>query len=189
MRSTVYILLALLVAAGGWVRFNDRIAEVSPVLAAPAAPASQAIAAAHQIKGLVELGMVPSSETGAAVSAMKLPAPEAASLTRALDEDRVRLVRLPLFDTGLSTPGGRLVQVSTAGFTQVIRLSDAPLAVVLPINRVGEVSFRMLGGSADPAAPAGETRLAAIGALTLSGPVHLPDLHAGDQLTVGVVAQ
>jgi hypothetical protein len=181
-RRTVYALLALLVLAGGWVRFNDRIASVAPGLAAPAAPASEAT----RNKGLVELGLVPAGEAPAAIQAMNLPASDAAALATAVKEDRVRLVQLPVFDTGDSTPGGRTVEISTAGFSQLVRLTPAPLRVTLPINRAGEVSFRIVPGQAgDP----GGMRLASIGALTLSGPVHLPDLHLGDRLSVGVVAQ
>lgn len=186
LRVTVYSLLALLLAAGGWVRFNDQIASVSPTLAGPAAGAAAEVADAGSIRQLLELGLLPQTTAPAAVAALGLPPSDAAAMTEALRRDRLRLVQLPLFDAGMSTPGaaltGRLVEVSSGGYTRLIRLSRQPVVVTLPIDRVGTVSFRI------PANDAGGVALD-IGALTLTGPMQLPDLSQGQELDVGVVAQ
>lgn len=186
LRVTVYSLLALLLAAGGWVRFNDQIASVSPALAGPAAGAAAEVADAGAIRQLLELGMLPQATAPAAVAALGLPPADAAAMTDALRRDRLRLVQLPLFDAGMSAPGdaltGRMVEVSSGGYTRLVRLSRQPVLVTLPIDRVGTVSFRI------PANDTGSEALG-IGAFTLTGPMHLPDISQGQELDVGVVAQ
>ncbi len=184
LRRTAYAGLALLLLAGGWIRFNDRIASLSPALAGPAGAVSQQAADAGGPKGLFELQMMPSAAAVAAVAAMGLPAGDATLLAADLKRDRIRLVQMPLFDAGLATGAdalaGRAVEVSSGGYTRVVHLTREPVVVTLPIGRVGTVSFRTVGHAADALG---------IGALTLSGPVRLPDLSAGQQLDVGVVAQ
>ena len=184
MRRTAYTGLALLLLAGGWVRFNDRIASLSPALAGPAAAASQQIAEAGRLQGLFELQMMPAAAQPAAVAAMGLPQGDATMLSADMKRDRIRLVQMPLFDAGLA-PGpdalaGRTVEVSSGGYTRLVRLTRQPVVVTLPIDRVGTVSFRVVGAAPDALG---------IGALTLAGPVRLPDLSADQTLDVGVVAQ
>ena len=183
LRNTAYTLLALAVAAGAWVRFNDRIASVAPTIAAPAAGIAQhqQTAAAGGVRGLMELPLLPQSATATAVAAMGLPKSEQSALAADVRRDRVRLVQLPLFDAGpAATDGtaGPAVQVSSGGYTRLVRLSRQPVVVTLPIDRVGTVSFQVAG--ADPVG---------IGALTVSGPLPLPQLMAGQELDIGVVAQ
>lgn len=185
LRSTVYAVLAIMIAAGGWVRFNDTIATLSPTLAAPAASVAQQrqgqAAAAGQPSGLLEIGLLPQDAAAAAVQTMGLPQNDATSMAADIKRDRLRLVRLPLFDAGPATPDGvlgRAVQVSSGGYSRLIHLTRQPILVTLPIDHVGTVSFKVAG--ADPVG---------IGALTLSGPVELPVLSNGQQLDVGVVAQ
>ena len=181
LRITIYALLAVLLLAGGWVRFNRQIAAVSPMLAAPVADVAAQVADSGRVKGLVELGLVPISATGEAVAAMGLPSGDAAVLAEAVRRERLRLVRLPIFDLSPSLsaePGGRVVEVSSGGYTRFVRLGRQPLSVTLPMGPVGSVSFRNLSPDA-----------VGIGALTLAGPVRLPDLAAAGTMDVGVIAQ
>ena len=72
----------------------------------------------------------------------------------------------------------RVVEVSAGGYTRVVRLTRLPVSVTLPIGPVGSVAIRNLGAEA-----------VGIGALTLEGPVRLPDLPAAAGVEVGVIAQ
>lgn len=184
VRSTVYAALAIMIAAGAWVRFNDTIATLSPTLAAPAAGVAQQhqrqLEAGHP-SGLLEIGLLPQGSAAAAVATMGLPQGDATSMVADLKRDRLRLVQLPLFDAGPATPDGmlgRAVQVSSGGYSRLIHLTRQPILVTLPIDHIGTVSFKVAG--ADPVG---------IGALTLSGPIELPVLATGQQLDIGVVAQ
>ena len=181
LRSGAYVLLAALLLAGAWVRFNREIASVAPTLAAPAATAAEDWAQSGREQGLIEVGLLPASATAEAVAAMGLPAADAAALTEALQRRRLRLVRLPLFDTTPTLPGdaaGREITVTAAGYTRLLHLTRLPVTVTLPIGPIGAVAFSNGGGSA-----------VGIGAITLSGPVRLPDLPAGAVMRVGVVSQ
>lgn len=177
LRVTVSTLLAVMLVAGAWVRFNGRIAALSPGLAGPAAQVADELGESGRVRGLLELGLLPAPAGPEAVAAMGLPTGEAATLAQAVQRGRLRLVRLPLFDAAASE-AGRSIQVSSAGYTRLVPLTRQPVVVTLPIGRVATVSFRDAG-------PAGTT----IGALTLSGPVQLPTLAAGQTLDIGVVAQ
>jgi hypothetical protein len=181
VRVGAYLVLAVLLAGGAWVRFNREIASVAPTLAAPAASAAEDWAQAGREQGLVEVGLVPVSATAEAVAAMGLPAADAAALTEAVQRRRLRLVRLPLFDTTPTLPGegnGRDITVTAAGYSRLLHLTRLPVTVTLPIGPVGAVAFSNAGGDA-----------VGIGAITLSGPVRLPDLPAGAVMRVGVVSQ
>ena len=180
LRVTVSALLAAMLVAGVWVRFNGRIAALAPGLAGPAAQVADELGESGRVRGLVELGLLPAAAGPEAVAAMGLPAGEAATLVQALQRGRLRLVRLPLFDagSGASLGAGGSVQVSSGGYTRLVQIARQPVVVTLPIGRVGTVSFRDAG----PAS-------VGIGALTLAGPVQLPVLSAGQALDVGVVAQ
>jgi len=161
------------------VRFHDRIEAAVPALGgggtsqeAPASP----------VHGVVELGMVAEAQSRAAVAQMGLPDGQAHALAEDVQRKRVRLVQVPLFDAAGSeadTGSGhaRLIQVSSGGYSRTVALSTKPVVVTLPINGVGTIAFRTLGGSAQ------------IGMITLPGPVPLPTLPAGQELDVGVVAQ
>ena len=182
LRGVVYTLLGALLLAGAWVRFNPQIAAVAPDLAAPVADIAARAAAPGRVQGLFEVGLLPMSTTAEAVAAMGLPAEQTATLTQAVRRGRLRLVRLPLFDFGLTPDDApdpaRIVEVSAGGYTRVVRLTRLPVTLTVPIGPVGTVSFRNLSaGSVD------------IGALTLAGPVRLPDLPAASGLDVGVIAQ
>lgn len=184
LNATVSALLAVMLVAGVWVRFNDRIAAISPGLAGPAAQVADELGQSGRVRGLLELGLLPAPAGPEAVAAMGLPTAEAATLAQAVQRGHLRLVRLPLFDAGAAGPeAGRSVQVSSGGYTRLVPLTRQPVIVTLPIGRVGTVSFR--GASPGSISPGGIT----IGALTLSGPVQLPALAAGQTLDVGVVAQ
>ena len=187
-RTTVYALLAMMLAAGGWVRFNDQIATLAPGLAAPASGVAQA-AARPPVHGLVELGLMPRAAEPAAVAGLGLPASDAAAMLGTLKRDRLRLVQMPLFDAGLSAPdgtdSGRAVLVSSGGYSRLVRIGRQPVMVTLPIDRVGTVTFQVPGREAG-ALPAGGL---GIGAITATGPVRFPDLRQGEALEVGVIAQ
>ena len=174
-RRVGYTLLLLLVVTGGWVRFSDRIAGLLPGLAAP----GQAVAKPGQVAALLELGLAPAASDAAAVQAMQLPAPDATALNQAISRRRVRLVQLPLFERDGAT--GAAVEVNANGLSRVIRLTAEPVVLTIPMEQVGSVTFRLLGG----ALPGG----VGIGAITLTGPMALPTLAAGQLLQVGVVAQ
>ncbi len=182
LRVTVSTLLAVMLVAGAWVRFNGRIAALSPGLAGPAAQVADELGESGRVRGLLELGLLPAPAGPEAVAAMGLPTGEAATLAQAVQRGRLRLVRLPLFDAA-GSEAGHSVQVSSAGYTRLVPLTRQPVVVTLPIGRVGTVSFR--DASPGSVGPAGTT----IGALTLSGPVQLPTLAAGQTFDVGVVAQ
>ena len=178
LRVTVSTLLAVLLVAGVWVRFNGRIAAIAPGLAGPAALVADELGESGRVRGLLELGLLPAPAGPDAVAAMGLPTAEAAALAQAVQRGRLRLVRLPLFDAAAGPEAGRIVQVSSAGYTRLVPLTRQPVVVTLPIGRVGTVSFRDAG-------PGG----IGVGALTLTGPVQLPQLAPGQTLDVGVVAQ
>ena len=188
-RATLYVTLAVMLAAGGWVRFNDQIATVAPGLAAPASGVAQGVAAQPSVHSLLELGLMPRAAEPAAVAGMGLPATDSAAMLGALQRNRLRLVQMPLFDAGLSAPDGtdlgRTVLVSSGGYTRLVRIGRQPVVVTLPIDRVGTVSFRV------PAREAGALPASGlgIGAITATGPVRFPDLAEGQELEVGVMAQ
>ena len=188
-RAALYTLLVLMLAGGGWVRFNDRIATLAPGLAAPAAGAVQGAETKLPVDMLMELPLLPHTAEPAAVAGLGLPASDAAAITSALKRDRLRLVQIPLFDAGSSAPdgtdAGRTVLVSSGGYDRLIRLGRQPVVVTLPIDRVGTVSFRVPAGEAKALPPSG----LGIGALTQTGPMRLPDLGANQELEVGVIAQ
>ncbi len=179
LHITAYTLLALMVAGAAWVRFNNQIAETVPVLAGPAEAVADRIADASRIKGLVELAILPPSATPEAVASMGLPAADARSLSGALSRRRLRLVHMPLVDlSATQADQGRIVRVSTAGYTRVVQLSRTPVTLTLPVGPVGTVSFQT--SSADGVG---------IGAVTMAGLARLPALPAGATLSVGIVAQ
>lgn len=183
LRAALSVLLAAMLVAGAWVRFNGSIASVAPWLAGPAAAVADEMAQPGRVKGLVELGMLPTAAGPEAVATMGLPVGEAATLAQAVQRGRLRLVRLPLFDADATegaagtVESARSVEVSSGGYTRLVALTRRPAVVLLPIGRVGTVSFHAVGAGAD------------VGALTLTGPVQLPTLAAGQSLEVGVVAQ
>ncbi len=168
-------LLVLLVATGAWVRFSDRIAGWAPGLAAPV----QAAPGSGKVDGLLELGLTPVAATTAAVQSMRLPAPDEAALTSSLRDRRLRLVQLPLFERDGGT--GAVVQVDANGLERIIHLTAQPMLLTIPMDHVGNVTFRLVS----PALPSG----VGIGAITLTGPQALPTLAGGQILQVGVVAQ
>lgn len=176
LRTSCYAVLALLVATGAWIRFSDRIAAVVPSLAAPGSTAPQP----DQVRGLVELGLIPVAATNAAVQAMALPATDEAALRLAISRRQMRLVQMPLFERDGGS--GAIVQVNANGLTRIVHLTAEPTVVTVPMAQVGTVSFRLIGGSSPPGG-------VGIGAITLVGPVALPSLAAGDLLEVGIVAQ
>lgn len=167
--------LVLLVATGAWVRFSDRIANWAPQLAAPGSASPQS----DRVQGLLELGLAPAASESAAIQALQLPAGDAAALQAAVERRRLRLVRLPLYERDGGSGG--TVQVEAAGLTQLVQLSAAPVTVAIPVAHAGTLTLRLLGP-----APAGGL---GIGAITLTGPVSLPTLAAGDLLKIGIVAQ
>ncbi len=184
LRTALSVVLAAMLFAGAWVRFNPQLAAMAPWLAGPAAVVADELAQPGRVHGLVEVGLLPASAGPEAVAAMGLATGEAASLTQALQRGQLRLVRLPLFDAQAPDDAGagglapvRSVEVSSGGYTRLVALTRHPAVVLLPIARVGTVSFRATGAAA------------VIGALTLTGPVRLPTLEPGQLLQVGVVAQ
>lgn len=180
VRTTIYSLLAVMLLAGAWVRFNDRIGAIAPALTGPAASVADEAGLSGRIKGLVEVALVEPGATTQAIAALQLPGADRRALTQAVEQQKLRLVRLPLFDAspGLDDAPGRAVVVSSGGYTRMVRLGRAPIVLTLPIARVGTVSFHGLD-----AAPV------TIGAVTLDGPMTLPSLSGGQVLNVGVVAQ
>ncbi len=86
MRTALYAVLAAMLLAGVWVRFNNQIAAVAPGLAAgPAAAVADRLPGSVQMRGLIETDLVPLSETQAAVAAMGLGSADAALLTQAVE--------------------------------------------------------------------------------------------------------
>ena len=175
LRGFVYGGLIVLLAAGGWARFSDRIGTFIPGLAAP----ETAKAPAGAIRGLIELNLIPASQEGAAIQAMRLPSADSVALQQAASRRRVRLVQMPIYEN--DGGAGGLVQVSSGGMTRMVRLSTTPTVVTLPITHAGTVSFRVIGG----ASPGG----LGMGAITLGGPIGLPPLSLGQVLELGVIAQ
>ncbi len=180
LRGVAYTLLMLILLAGAWIRFNPQIAALAPMLAGPAADVAAQMAAPGRLRGLAEVALVPLADTGEAVAAMRLPAAEAAALTQAVRRGRLRLVRLPLFDSGADAADAvaRVIEVSAGGYTTTVQLTRLPVAVTLPIGAVGTAAIRNLGGDT-----------VGVGAVTLAGLVRLPDLPAAAGLEIGVVAQ
>ena len=180
------VMLAVLVAVGGWVRFSDRIAGWIPSLA-PLAASGGAAAADGRVGALLELGLIPASAGVPAVRAMTLPAKDESALAQAVERRRLRLVRVPLFERDGGS--GAVVQVDANGLTQVVHLAAQPIVLTVPMAQVGSLRFRLLGAPPDVASPGGIQPGVGIGAITLTGPTALPTLQAGQELDVGVVAQ
>ncbi len=182
LSAILYAALAASLLAGLWVRFNSSLMAVAPTLAGPAAGVAEQLASAERAKGLVELKLLGGhGEATQAMAAMQLSSNDLASLKAAIEQQKLRLVQLPLFDAGpmAGIAGlGRAVQVSAGGYTRLVHLTRQPMIVTLPISRVGTVTFEAAGAES-----------VGIGAITLSGPVRLPDLPAGQVLQVGVIAQ
>ncbi len=177
-RSTAYTLLGVALLSGLWLRFNTQIAAVAPVLAGPGELVAQS-ADPSQIRGLIQLGLLPASQNAQAVATMGLPPGDAATLSQALKRGRLRLTRLPLLDDSPTLPGGgHTVVVSAGGYTRQVLLTREPQIVTLPVGPVSTISFTTP-----------ETTGVGIVGLSLSGPVRLPDVQAGQTLSVGVIAQ
>ena len=178
LRSTAYTILALTLLAGLWLRFNTQISAIAPTLAGPDELVSQT-ADPNQIRELVQIALLPANQAAQAVADMGLGTGEAAALTQALRRGRLRLARLPLLDDSPTLPGGsQMIQVSAGGYTRQILLTREPQAVTVPVGPAGAISF---------STP--ETTSVGIVGLTLGGPVRLPDIHAGQVFSVGVIAQ
>jgi hypothetical protein len=176
LRTTAYLTLIALLGAAAFMRFHDTIIAWVPALGGPAAVAPPADA--NSPGSLVELALLPRGAAAAAIATMGLSAPEAAALARAAERDQIGLARIGLFD---ATGGaGRAIQVSAGGYTSIVPLGAKPVVVTLPISRAGVIAFQAVDASAAPLS---------VGALTLSGPVRLPDIAAGQQLMVDVIAQ
>ncbi len=179
LRTTLYGLLTALLIGGAWVRFNDQIAGFAPSLAGPAAGVAAQLADAGRETRLLEIALLPVAQTSAAVANMALPAADADALAQDVRRGRLRLVQLPLLDINAADPAaGQNLEVSSGGYTRLVHLGPQPLAVTLPISSVGTVSFRSPAGAAS-----------GLVALTLTGPVPLPYMKAGQRLDVGVIAQ
>ena len=181
LRGTLYAVLALMLLAGAWVRFNGQIASVVPALAGPAADIADQLGFSDHARGLLALDLLPAGAPADAVAAMGLTPADTATLTEALRRQRLRLVHLPVLDVSpvaAAGDAGRSVEVSSGGYTRLVRLTRQPITLTLPIAIAGTVTFR----TADAAS-------VSIGALTLAGPVRLPDLQSGESLRVGVLAQ
>jgi hypothetical protein len=179
LRAALYAVLAATLLGGGWVRFNHQIADFAPSLAGAAASVAANLADASRDKALLEVALLPVASTQAAVAEMALSPSDTNALVQDVKRGRVRLVRLPLLDINPADPAaGQSVEVSSGGYSRLVHLGPQPLAVTLPISSVGSVSFRSTGSTA-----------AGLVALTLTGPVPLPYLQAGQQLDVGIIAQ
>lgn len=179
LRTTAYLLVALMLAGAAWVRFNAQIVQVVPALAGPAADIANRLADESRIKGLIELAMVPAATVAEALPAMALPPPQQRQLGEAIARRRLKLVRMPLVDlSATAADAGRAVRVSAGGYTRIVQLGRQPVVVTLPIGPAGSVSFET--ESADGVS---------IGAISLSGLIRLPDLAAGQGMDVGIIAQ
>jgi hypothetical protein len=181
LRSTLYTVLALMLLAGAWVRFNSQIGAIAPVLAGPAGGMADQLGFSSRARGLMALDLLPAGAVAEAVAAMGLSAADTASLTEALRRERVRLVRMPVLDANpvaAADDSGRSIEVSSGGYTRLVRLTRQPVTLTLPISVAGTVTFRTAGADS-----------VSIAALTLAGPVRLPELQSGESLRVGVLAQ
>jgi hypothetical protein len=179
LRSTAYTILAVMLGAGLWLRFNNQIAAIVPSLAAPAALAGDQASDPAGTRGLIQLGLLPAGQTKAAVAEMGLPPGDAATLMQALQRGRLRLAHLPLLDDSPAQPGtGQVVQVSAGGYTRQVVLTRDPTIVTLPIGPVATVTFSTMEPNGVDAV-----------ALTLAGPMRLPTLQANQVLALGVIAQ
>jgi hypothetical protein len=182
VRTALYAVLAVMLLAGVWVRFNSQIAAVAPGLAGgPAASVADRLPGAEHMRGLLEAGLVPLAATPAAIAAMGLSTADAALLSQDVARKRLRLVHLPLLDITPVLPAdspGHSVEVSAAGYSRIVHLGRQPTTLTLPIDSVGMVTFRSMSDDG-----------VGIGALTLSGLVGLPKLAAGQQIRLGLVAQ
>ena len=192
-RRVVAVMLALLVALGGWLRFSDRIAGWIPSLA-PLAASGGGAAGNGQVSALLELGLIPASAGLPAVRAMNLPRNDELALAQAVERRRLRLVQVPLFERDGGT--GAVVQVDANGLTRIVRLATQPVVLTVPMAQVGSLRFRLLDaapgaslGDSPGASPGNSPGGVGIGAITLTGPAALPTLRMGQELDVGVIAQ
>ena len=179
LRSTLYTQLAVALALGAWVKFNDQIAALAPSLAAPPGILPGQAGEAGAPIALISAALVPQAQDKAAVAGMGLPDQDTTVLLQALARGRLRLAQLPLMDVSPVLQGpGHVVEVSSAGYTRQVLLTRDPVVVTLPVAGAGTISFSTA-----------ETGGVGILSQTLSGPVQLPDLQAGHVFSVGVIAQ
>jgi hypothetical protein len=179
LRSTLYTLLLVMLAVGGWVKFNDQIAAISPSLAVPAGIAADQASQTGATQELMQIGLLPSSQNKAAIAAMGLPDQDAMALSDELRRGRLRLAQLPLIDDSPVLQGaGHQVVISSGGYTRQLLLTRQPVVVTLPIAAAGTISFRTP-----------ESGGVVILAETVAGPARLPDLQPGQIFSVGVIAQ
>jgi hypothetical protein len=181
LRTTLYTLLLVTLAAGAWVRFNEQIYALVPALAGPAQQVADQAGLSGRPSGLFELGLLPIAAPKEEIAAMGLGAADAALLSDALMRRQLRLVHLPVLDVSpvlAAGAAGHSVVVSAGGYTRLVRLTREPVTLTLPIAVAGIITFRSTDG--DPVS---------IGALTLAGPVRLPELQSGQSMSVAVLAQ
>jgi hypothetical protein len=182
LRVTVYGTLAILLLTGAWLRFNDRISAILPSLAAPDSVLADQAANGAVRRALVELSLLPDSAAQAAIAEMGLPRGEAASLSQALKDGRLRLVRLPLVDDTPAAADGTVqthaVEVASGGYTNVVQIGRIPVTVTLPVGPAGGITLRT----------ASQDRVGIVTA-GLAGPLPLPPIRAGQAIELGVVAE
>ena len=144
-RGTLYALMAAALLAGAWIRFNQQIASVVPSLSAPAGLQGPVVG---DVRALVEMAMLPESQSAAAVAGMGLSGTEASQLLQTLRQGRLRLIAFPMVDVSAAgAAGGHRVLVSASGYSRVVQVTREPIVVTLPVAAASAVSFAPSGSA------------------------------------------
>ncbi len=162
--------VAVLTGAAAAVHFQAAAPGPDEVGAAEAARRSAALAA------LGPLPLVAPSDAAAALARSGLSATDANSLAAEAGAGRVRVVSLSVFDS--DAEDGDVAEIRSAGFSQAVRLTKAPIALAVPVGPDSAISIAGLvdGGGG------GVT----VGLVLPSGPVPLPPLSVGQVLRLPV---
>ena len=163
---------ALLTGAAAAVHYraaNPGPDEVDPAEAARRLDALNAL-------GALPLAAVPAGDMAAALAASGLPASGVTAVMADAAAGRVRIVLLSLFDSDVED--GDVAEIRSGGWSRVVRLARAPVALAVPVGADNTISVAGLvdGGGG------GVT----VGLVLPSGPLPLPPLSVGQVLRLPV---
>lgn len=164
--------LALLTAAAAAVHYKAAMQVPDDVDPAESARRSAALLAL----GPLPLRAVATAEIPTALAAAGLAPGDAGTLAADVSAGRVRLVWLSLYDSDVED--GDVAEIRSGGFSQVVRLTKASVAIAVP---VGADNTIIIAGLVD-----GGGGGVTVGVALPSGPVPLPPLSVGQALRLPV---
>lgn len=163
---------AVLAAAAAAVRFRAAAPGPDEVDAAEATRRGIALAAL----GPLPLAQVALNNVATAFGGSGLSSGESNTLAADAKAGRVRVVLLSVYDSDVED--GDVVEIRGSGFSQIVRLTKAPVAVAVPVGPDNTIS---LAGLVD-----GGGGGVTVGLILPSGPFPLPPLSVGQVLRLPV---